>query len=164
MIDGVFLLLGTNLGDREKNLEKARKFLKSSFIKIKNLSSLYESEPWGIAQQPSFYNQALEICTDFSPEELLIQLKTIEKNMGRVQIYKWKERIIDIDILYYQNKIIDAPQLNIPHPEIPHRKFTLMPLVEIAGEFIHPILHKSQMELLLICRDPLKVKKITNLK
>ncbi|CAN5600237.1 2-amino-4-hydroxy-6-hydroxymethyldihydropteridinediphosphokinase [soil metagenome] len=160
MIDGVFLLLGTNLGDRKQNLETARLFLKSSFIKIKSLSSLYESEPWGIARQPAFYNQAIEILTQLSPEKLLIFLKNIEQDMGRVQNERWKERIIDIDILYYQDKINDDPFLKIPHPEIPNRKFTLMPLNEIAPDFIHPILKLNQRELLELCDDPLEVNKI----
>lgn len=160
MMDGIFLLLGTNLGNRKQNLKKARILLKSNFIKIKSLSSLYESEPWGIAQQPPFYNQAIEIYTGLPPEELLIYLKNIEKHLGRVQIERWKERIIDIDILYYQSEIIDTPVLKIPHPEIQNRRFTLLPLNEIAPDFIHPILKKNQRELLELCQDTLQVNRL----
>lgn len=155
---GIYLLLGTNLGDRAKNLEVARNLMLEQGIAVKAISSVYETAAWGIEEQPGFLNQVLEVATDLSPEALLKTLLAIELEMGRVRIQKWGERLIDIDILYYQDKVIDKPKLKVPHPEIPNRRFTLVPLVELAAEEVHPVLGKTQEELLAVCPDRLEVR------
>ncbi|GAB5527142.1 MAG: 2-amino-4-hydroxy-6-hydroxymethyldihydropteridine diphosphokinase [Roseivirga sp.] len=155
---GIYLLLGTNLGDREKNLSAARNLMKEEAIELKAVSSIYETAAWGIEQQPGFLNQVLEVATDLSPEALLKTLLAIELEMGRVRIQKWGERLIDIDILYYQDKVVDTADLKVPHPEIPNRRFTLVPLVELAAGEVHPVLGKTQQELLAVCPDGLEVR------
>jgi 2-amino-4-hydroxy-6-hydroxymethyldihydropteridine diphosphokinase len=157
---GKYLLLGTNLGDREKNLRLAVISIEKQVGKVLRRSSVFESEAWGYHDQPSFYNQVLEINTTISPESLLYEVKTIEKEMGRIRNEKWRERMIDIDILYYENEIIDTGRLVIPHPEIQNRKFTLVPLCEISAAEIHPLLGKTNLELLKETPDILEVKKI----
>lgn len=162
MMDGIYLLLGTNLGNKLSHLMSAIRFLKENHIKIIKFSSIYETEAWGYQQQPSFYNQTVQVSTQLSPEELLVKIKEIEKKIGRTKNEKWKERIIDIDILYYDSEIIQTPDLQIPHPEIPNRKFTLLPISEIAPAFVHPISKKDQVQLLTECRDSLEVIKLIN--
>jgi len=157
MTKGIFLLLGSNLGDKRANLETALTLIKSLAGQIVQHSKIYQSEAWGKTSQPVFLNQVIMITSPNSPFELLSNLKKIEKNMGRVKYDKWGERLIDIDILYFSNLIIDQPQLTIPHPQITKRRFALTPLVEIAASFIHPIEKLSNHELLKICPDKLKV-------
>jgi 2-amino-4-hydroxy-6-hydroxymethyldihydropteridine diphosphokinase len=156
-IEGIYLLLGTNLGNRKENLEKAFQSIAQQIGPAEAVSSLYETEAWGETEQPVFLNQVIKVNTNLSPEELLHHIHTIEQKMGRLRHQKWAERIIDIDILYYHDRIIHTPNLKIPHPGIPHRRFTLVPLCEIAAEAVHPELHKTQQELLNECADPLKV-------
>lgn len=158
-IDGIYLLLGTNLGDRKENLEKACQLISQQIGSIRIASSLYETEAWGETDQPLFLNQVIQVNTELSPDELLRHTQAIEQQMGRVRLRKWGERIIDIDILYYHNQIIHTKDLKVPHPGIPDRRFTLAPLSEIAAEAIHPILRKTQEELLNSCTDTLKVWK-----
>ncbi len=155
---GIYLLLGTNLGDREKNLLTAINLMLERRIAVKAISSVYETAAWGIEEQPGFLNQVLEVATDLSPEALLKTLLAIELEMGRVRIQKWGERLIDIDILYYRDEVIDIPELKVPHLEIPNRRFTLVPLVELAAGEVHPVLGKTQEELLAVCPDTLEVK------
>jgi 2-amino-4-hydroxy-6-hydroxymethyldihydropteridine diphosphokinase len=157
---GKYLLLGTNLGDRKKNLSSACASIEKYLGKIIRKSSIYESDAWGFHDQPYFYNQVVKIKTILSPEELLKRISHIEKNMGRIRQEKWKERLIDIDILYYDNKIINDVQLVIPHPEIQNRKFTLVPLCEISPHELHPVFKKTNLQLLEGLTDPLGVKKI----
>ena len=156
-MEGIFLLLGTNLGNRKENLENAFQSIAQHIGPVEVISSLYETEAWGETEQPMFLNQVLKVKTDLSPEELLHHTQTIEQQMGRVRLRKWGERIIDIDILYYHDQIIHTQNLKIPHPGIPHRRFTLVPLCEIVPEAVHPELHKTQQELLNECTDLLKV-------
>ena len=151
------MLLGTNLGNRKENLEKAFQSITKQMVSVEAVSSLYETEAWGKIEQPVFLNQVVKVNTNLSPEELLHHIHTIEQKMGRVRHRKWGERIIDIDILYYHDRIIHTQHLKVPHPGIPHRRFTLVPLCEIAAEAVHPELHKTQQELLNECADPLKV-------
>jgi 2-amino-4-hydroxy-6-hydroxymethyldihydropteridine diphosphokinase len=154
---GIYLLLGTNQGDREKNLGDAQSLLAERGIAALRVSSLYETAAWGIEDQPGFLNQVMEVSTDLSAIELLKTILAVELEMGRVRIQKWGERLIDIDILYYQDEVIDLPELKVPHPEMPNRRFTLVPLVELAAEAVHPVLQKTQQELLDVCPDPLSV-------
>jgi len=159
---GKYLLLGSNLGDRPYYLKTAVGLLQKNGVELVTYSSIYESEPWGINDQPLFLNAVLQIETKLSPDELLACCLKIEKEMGRKRIRKWGERLIDIDILYFDEVIIQDNELTIPHPGIPERRFTLLPLSEIAPKFIHPSLQKSQSELLDHCADPLNCHPISN--
>lgn len=156
-----YLLLGSNLGDRFFNLTKAKVEITTHFIKIIQQSSIYETAAWGDTEeekQPAHLNQVIYVTCHHRPEELLDILQSIENNLGRTREKKWGPRTLDIDILYCYNKVINTPRLTIPHPEIQNRRFTLVPLVEIATQFKHPILDKTHAELLLICNDPLEVE------
>lgn len=155
---GIYLLLGTNLGDRAINLANAINLAAEQGVVIKAVSAIYETAAWGIEEQPGFLNQVLEVETTLSAEELLKTILAIELEMGRVRIQKWGERLIDIDILYYHDQVIDSPELTVPHPEIQSRRFTLVPLVELAAEELHPVLQKTQAELLAVCPDGLEVR------
>ena len=159
-MEGIYLLLGTNLGDRNKNLQIALKAIETKIGEIKQYSSLYETDAWGKTNQPAFLNRVVKIETVLPPRQILQQAQAIEKTMGRVRVEKWKERIIDIDILYIDQQIMDSPVLKVPHPEIPNRRFTLVPLNEIAPDFVHPVYKKNQHQLLLACKDPLAVRKV----
>ena len=155
---GIYLLLGTNLGDRLENLKKAAEILESMNLSIVDYSSVYESAPWGKEDQPWFLNMVLRIDTIMPPEKLLDACLETEKRMGRVREIKLGERIIDVDILYYDNEIINEENLIIPHPGIPSRQFTLIPLVEISPDEVHPSLVKSNTQLLEKCKDSLDCK------
>ena len=156
---GIFLLLGTNLGDRLQNLLRAKDHLKASGIDIVASSSVYETQPWGKEDQPWFLNVLLEVQTSFTPEVLLLKCQEVEEELGRTRLEKWGERIIDVDILYYYDQVVNTRKLTIPHPEIQNRKFTLLPLVELAAFVNHPVLDQNHMSLLAVCEDPLEVKK-----
>lgn len=156
---GIYLLLGTNLGDRFKNLLRAKDHLKASGIDILASSSVYETQPWGKEDQPWFLNVLLEVQTSFTPEVLLLKCQEVEEELGRTRLEKWGERIIDVDILYYYDQVVNTRKLTIPHPEIQNRKFTLLPLVELAAFVNHPVLDQNHMTLLAVCEDPLEVKK-----
>ena len=160
MMNGTYLLLGTNLGDKKENLQKAIEGIEAFFGKIQSHSSVYETAAWGKHDQPSFLNMVVLVPNSTNPQLSLDAIQKIEQAMGRIRIEKWKERIIDIDILYIDQRIIDTPNLRVPHPELTNRRFTLAPLAEIAPDFIHPINGKSQRQLLLACTDPLPVKKL----
>lgn len=138
----VFLGLGSNIGNREENINSAIKKL-SKEIKIINISKFIETEPYGYTNQPKFINCAIEGETNLTPYELLDFCLNIEKEMGRIREIRWGPRNIDIDILFYGNLIINSNILTIPHPEIEKRLFVLEPLNEIAPDFIHPILKKT---------------------
>lgn len=153
------LLLGSNLGNRTEILKSAIKMLEEYVGKTTAVSSLYETLAWGIEDQPAFLNQVVILKTALSPEKLLVVINKIEKDLGRVRHKKWGERLIDIDILYYQDLIMKTDRLVIPHPEIANRKFTLVPLVELMPDFEHPLLKKTHSKLLISCKDELKVKR-----
>lgn len=159
-MSGILLLLGTNLGDRLANLQKAKGHLLGYDIQIVKESSVYESEPWGKSDQPYFLNMVLEVETKMNPHELLDACLSIETEMGRQRKEKWGERLIDIDILLYEDQIINDQSLQIPHPGIPDRRFTLMPLAEKWGEMEHPGGQRIRT-LLEKCGDRLSVKKTT---
>lgn len=155
----VYLLTGANLGNREKNLETAKSLIEQHCGNISKASAVYETSPWGNTNQPSFLNQALEIQTPMKAKQLIRQILKIEKMMGRVRSEKYGPRIIDIDILLFNDEQHHYPFLKLPHPEIQNRRFALLPLAEIAPAIIHPILKKTIAELLKDCPDPLEVKK-----
>jgi 2-amino-4-hydroxy-6-hydroxymethyldihydropteridine diphosphokinase len=156
----IFLLLGSNQGDAARNLAVARENIEKQAGQIVAASALYRSAAWGLEQQPDFLNQVVAISSSHSPEYLLEMLLDIEKQMGRTRVLKWGPRLIDIDILFYGSETRDSPDLSIPHPGIPQRRFTLVPLAEIAPDFIHPSLKKSVARLLKECDDPLVVERV----
>lgn len=131
--------------------------IENSVGTILQASKIYESAAWGKEDQPDFLNQVVKIQTALNPHALLEKLIWAETSLGRLRDIKWGERIIDIDILFYEKEIIDDNALTIPHPGIPQRKFTLLPLVEIAPELVHPELKKTMTELLEKCADKLDV-------
>jgi 2-amino-4-hydroxy-6-hydroxymethyldihydropteridine diphosphokinase len=155
----VYLLLGSNEGNRKENLALAIKQIKG-YGKIIAQSSIYETEAWGLKEQNHFLNQALQIETSLSAGGLLDVLKVIEKEIGRLPSIKWGPRVIDIDILFYEDAIIDLPQIKIPHSYLHERRFTLVPLNEIAPDFIHPLLNKKVKDLLKVCKDKGQVIKL----
>jgi 2-amino-4-hydroxy-6-hydroxymethyldihydropteridine diphosphokinase len=152
-INKIYLGLGSNLGNREENLQIAQRFIAEKFGTIISLSSIYETAAWGLTEQNTFLNQVICIETKLPPIEVLQKVLEIEKFMGRIREQKWGARIIDIDILYYASKVILLPDLEIPHPFIQERRFVLVPLCEIAGEFIHPKFKQTNFELLEKCQD-----------
>jgi 2-amino-4-hydroxy-6-hydroxymethyldihydropteridine diphosphokinase len=152
-----YLLIGGNLGDRLAYLKAAREKIQQKGIKILRKSSVYETAAWGITDQPSFLNQVLEIETTESAIQLLEDLLSIEKSLGRVRAEKNGSRTIDIDILYFGNEIISLPGLNIPHQRIPIRKFVLIPLSELNPEYLDPKTEKTIAEMLKDCEDALTV-------
>jgi 2-amino-4-hydroxy-6-hydroxymethyldihydropteridine diphosphokinase len=160
----LYLLLGGNLGDKKTIFFEVRILLNEHVGQITAESAIYETEPWGFESNDLFWNQAIEICTALSPEEVLLQIQQIEMELGRIRKEsQYTSRIIDIDILFFGGEIIDLPQLIVPHPRIHERKFALVPLNEIAPELIHPVFQKSIQELLDECADQLKVNAISDL-
>jgi 2-amino-4-hydroxy-6-hydroxymethyldihydropteridine diphosphokinase len=153
----VYLGIGSNLGNRMENLETAWKT-----FHIEKRSSVYETEPVDVLQQPWFLNMVIEIKTDESPRELLQHSQKIESEMGRTRNIPKGPRTIDIDILFYNDLVIAETDLIIPHPEIPYRRFVLEPLNEIAPTLIHPVLRSSVADLLKKCTDTSAVRKWLN--
>jgi 2-amino-4-hydroxy-6-hydroxymethyldihydropteridine diphosphokinase len=143
----VYLGLGTNLGDRMNNLLQAVQALPLE-ITLRRASQVYETKPEGYLTQPDFLNQVLETETTLPPMDLLISLKQLENQLGRQKTFKDGPRLIDIDILFYDNKVIELPGLIIPHPRLAGRAFVLAPLVELAPDFYHPVIGKTIRELL----------------
>ena len=155
-----YLLIGGNLGNRKENLSKAISLINEQCGPLTGSSSIYETEAWGNTDQPSFLNQALEISTSLTARLLMRRVLRIEEEMGRIRKEKLGPRIIDIDILLFENEIHDLRFLKIPHPEMQNRRFVLVPLAEINSNLQHPVLKKTIAELLEECPDNLEVKKI----
>lgn len=147
------------MGNRRETLSTAYKYIDQQCGKVIKASSIYETAAWGKNDQPSFLNQALEIQTSLAPPELLKKILYIEKQIGRVREEKYGPRIIDIDILLFNDEIHNYPLLKIPHPELQNRRFVLVPLTEIAPTIVHPVLKKTIAELLAICPDKLEVSR-----
>lgn len=154
---GIFLLLGTNLGDRIQNLDDARRAIEVHCGRILAQSSVYATAAWGKTDQPEFLNQAIAIDTPLLPQSLLNTVLEIERNLGRERIEKWGTRVIDIDILLYNHQVIRSRDLVVPHPQLPNRRFALIPLNEIAADLVHPQLGKKISQLLDECPDGLAV-------
>ena len=154
----IILSLGSNLGDRQQHLERACQLLEGRGIAIQQRSSVYETQPYGISEQPNFLNQVIVVETNQSSEELMRTCLEIEEEMGRVRGEKNGPRIIDIDLLFYRDEMANSDNLKLPHPGIVARRFILAPLAEIAGGFVHPGLRKSLSQLLDECPDQLIVK------
>ena len=147
------------MGDRAAALQKARELIAAHCGKLLAVSSLYETAAWGKEDQPAFLNQALELETSLGARQLIRRILKLEKQMGRVRDEKYGPRLIDIDILLYGSEVHHYPLLKVPHPELPNRRFALLPLQEIAPELLHPVLQKTISQLLAACPDPLEVKK-----
>ena len=145
----VYLGLGTNIGNKRKNMVTAAALLAERAGDVLSLSSFYETEPWGFDSENTFLNAALELETSCSPMELLRLTQQIEQEMGRTQKSdgSYHDRIIDIDILLYGNEIIHTEELVVPHPLMQQRLFVMQPLAEIAPSLVHPVLQKSMHEL-----------------
>jgi len=158
-MNSVYLSLGSNLGNRLKYLDDAIHLIEERIGKIEKRSSVYETEPWGKTDQSMFLNMTICVITDKTPALLLKTILELEHDLGRVRIEKWYERIIDVDILFYNNEIINETDLVIPHPYLQERKFVLEPMKEIAQDFYHPVLHSTINELLDNCMDNNRVVK-----
>ena len=141
------IALGSNLGDKAANLRRALELLDERGVEVVKVSSFICTEPYGVTDQPQFLNAVCQVRTSLEPLALLHTLLGIEQEMGRVRLRHWGERNIDLDLLLYEDVIMDTPELKLPHPDMQNRDFVLLPLAEIASEFIHPVLHKSIDEL-----------------
>lgn len=155
---GAFISLGSNEGDRVNWMSRAQELIGISCGDIIKKSSIYETAAWGIKTQPDFLNMVVLVRTSLTASELLAALLAIETQLGRQRIVKWGPRIIDLDILYFGHQITKLPNLVIPHPFLQERRFTLVPLVELAPDYIHPVLHKTNASLLAACEDTLTVR------
>lgn len=148
------------MGERKENLQRAKQAIAQQAGQVTAASALYETEAWGIQDQAPFLNQALEIRTELSADDLLQVLLSIEQDLGRVREVKYGPRIIDIDIIFYNHAIIRHPGLTVPHPHMQQRRFVLECLADIAPDFQHPVLGKTVRELLKECPDTLTVNKL----
>lgn len=163
MMHRVFLSLGSNLGDKRKNIQLVKGEIELKIGKIINNGGLYETEPWGFESEHWFLNTVIEIETDLNALEVLDKCLCIEKGMGRIRNSSkgvYIARVIDIDLLFYDNDIINLPELIVPHPHIQNRNFVLYPLADISETYVHPKLNKSIMELVKDCPDNTQIKKL----
>ncbi len=149
----LFLLIGSNLGDRKKYLTSAQNLIDYRIATIEQCSKIYETAPWGNTEQPHFLNQVLSLKSNLHPEELLSVCKQIEKTVGREASERWGPRIIDIDILLYGGMVYQSPTLQIPHPMMQDRMFTMVPLAELAPAYIHPVFGENMLALKDKCTD-----------
>ncbi|HEX7367804.1 MAG TPA: 2-amino-4-hydroxy-6-hydroxymethyldihydropteridine diphosphokinase [Pelobium sp.] len=154
----VFLALGGNLGNRVKNIEKALALIEQSVGSLTKVSSMYETAPWGKSEQANFLNMVVRVSTSFSAIEVLNKIQKIETDLGRIRKETWGARTMDLDILFFNDEVIESERLIIPHALMHERKFVLIPMEEIAPGFVHPIFNKTIKQLLLMCKDNLNVK------
>ncbi|QCX32882.1 2-amino-4-hydroxy-6-hydroxymethyldihydropteridine diphosphokinase [Caloramator sp. E03] len=145
----VYVAFGSNIGDKNKNIKKAIEMMNARGLNVIKISQIYKTEPYGYTNQPEFLNGVLEALTDLDAMDVLYTLLNIEKDLGRVREFKWGPRIIDLDILFFNDDVIDEKDLKVPHPDMQNREFVLKPLCEIAPNFMHPVLKKSVKDMLL---------------
>lgn len=156
----LYLLLGSNLGDRKKQMDEALDLIPEMIGQVTKRSSFYETEPWGFSSEEFFLNIAMQTLTSLSPEEVMRKIDEIEKRFGRERADSgYSSRTMDIDILFYDDLVLDQNILKIPHPMLKDRRFVLVPLNEIAHELIHPVFRKTIGELLQDCTDTKEVRK-----
>jgi 2-amino-4-hydroxy-6-hydroxymethyldihydropteridine diphosphokinase len=161
-MDRVFVALGSNLGNRLAMLQSALGALERlTGLGVRSVSPVYETEPVGNKNQPQFLNAVIELHSRLSAEDLLLKLKEIERSVGRTPSEKWGPREIDIDLVYYDDLVIDGPALVLPHPEVVRRRFVLTPLADIAPEFVDPVRKRMVRDLLSDCPDESSVSKIS---
>jgi 2-amino-4-hydroxy-6-hydroxymethyldihydropteridine diphosphokinase len=158
MVD-VFIGLGSNVGDMEGNLRQAIELLKER-MKLVKVSSMYETEPMYLKNQAWFVNCVAKLETDLTPKELLVYLEDIERRLGRQRSVRYGPRSIDLDILFYGNKVVEESDLKIPHPRLHERRFVLVPLVEIEPDHVHPIYRRSASTLLANLNSNESVRKL----
>ena len=161
-MEGIFLLLGSNRGDKRAKIEGGLKSIETRIGNINKRSGIYKTKAWGYKNQDSFLNLVIEITSVKSPKDILDEITEIEKSAGEKKRFKWGPRFLDIDILFYGDEIIEDANLIIPHPEIQNRNFTLKPLLEIAPELKHPILSLTITELYEVCKDRGSVKRLSH--
>lgn len=154
-----FLLIGGNMGDRENLLHLARTGIGEACGHAVRISSIYETAAWGLEAQAAFLNQVLEIETGLSAAELLQKILSLEESLGRKRDVKYGPRLIDIDILFFNDDVIHSEGLCVPHPQLQNRRFVLVPLAEVAPQKMHPVLQKTVSRLLKECPDDLAVQK-----
>lgn len=157
----LFLLLGGNLGNKKEIFRTARKRLEEELGAIIQTSSVFETEPWGFESEDMFWNQVVVIETSLAPEQVLVHTKAIELELGRVRkAARYSSRLIDIDLLFYDDLVLHEPNLELPHPRMIDRRFVLEPLAEVAAEFVHPVFKRNIISLLEECSDELQVKRL----
>jgi 2-amino-4-hydroxy-6-hydroxymethyldihydropteridine diphosphokinase len=154
-----YLLIGSNMGDRQKVLQKARRRIEDACGPVLQQSAIYQTAPWGLEAQNDFLNQVLRIETELDAHTLLREILAIEDGLGRQRSILYGPRIIDIDILFFNEDVIREKSLVVPHPQIQNRRFVLVPFSEIAPELVHPVLQKTIAQLLQECPDTLAVQK-----
>lgn len=142
-----YVALGSNLGDKKQNLRRALLLLLQQGVIVEQVSAFIITEPYGVTDQPQFLNGVCRVRTALKPLELLRTLLAIERQMGRVRLRRWGERNIDLDLLLYEDVLLDTPELRLPHPDLQNRDFVLLPMAEIAPNLEHPALHKSMARL-----------------
>lgn len=156
----VYLCIGGNLGDRPGNLAETRDFLTFNFGDIEAVSSIYETEAWGMENAPAFLNQVIRLKTELTVEELLVEIEELEEFYGREKSEGgYQSREMDVDILFYDDAVIENEKIVIPHPRLHLRRFVLVPLAELSVDLVHPLLGKSIQTLLAGCQDTLTVRK-----
>lgn len=153
------LLIGGNLGDRTGNLQKAVQLIAETAGEVLQTSALYQTAPWGAVDQPDYLNQGIEIRTSLDALTLLHTLLEIERKIGRIRQEKWGSRVIDIDLIFFNDAVLSLPELKVPHPQMHLRQFVLVPLLEIVPDYVHPVLHKTVRELAAGCPDTLPVNR-----
>lgn len=149
-----YILAGGNLGDREAYLQQALSLLEARVGRCLGQSKVYETTPWGVEGQPNYLNQVWTFESTLDAEALLHELQAVELALGRERSIRWAARTIDLDLLYFGELVCDTPQLTLPHPRLHQRRFTLIPLVELCPDFVHPVFGLSQRSLLQHCEDP----------
>jgi len=155
----VYLQLGSNMGERYQYLSSAISLIEEKIGVVESASKIYESTPWRIDGQENYLNQVLLVKSNLSSLGVLHEALQIENALGRVRLEKWGERIIDVDIIFYNDEMIETAELCVPHKHMHERLFVLLPLVEIAPDFIHPKYKKTINELMASCSDTDKVEK-----